>query len=139
MFLLIVAVILLIILFLNYKNILEIFKKLFSRKINVIIIFLLVLFVIGYKPVKEQIKANINYVDKDKIVMVEQYLYKNFNMEGKIKASTFTHNIEGFTGGLFQYYFQFKDNNGKKYQITYLDYADLSQDTVDRISVEILN
>ena len=135
MFLLIVAVILLIILILNYKNILGVFKKIFSRKINVIIIFFLVLFVIGYKPVKEQIKANINHVDKDKIVMVEQYLYKNYNMEGKIKASTFTHNIEGFTGGLFQYYFRFKDNNGKKYAIIYSAYDDLSQDTVDRISV----
>lgn len=67
--------------------------------------------------------------------MVEAYILQEYSIEGKIKASWFTHNEDGFTGGLFMYTFKMKDVNGKIFFADYRSYDNLSKETLDNLKI----
>ena len=67
--------------------------------------------------------------------MVESYILQEYNIDGKIKASWFTYNEDGFTGGLFMYTFKVKDVKGKNFFIDYNAYIDLSKETLDNLKI----
>ncbi len=82
------------------------------------------------------IRNHPQQVKKNKREMVEAYVLQEYNIDGKIKASWFTHNEDGFTGGLFIYRFKAKDVNGKNFFIEYYSYEDLSNETLDNLEIK---
>ncbi len=82
---------------------------------------------------------NKNEVDLEKRKMVENYINETYNKELKITKSEFVYNAEGFTGGLFMYYFEMKDKNNEKFSVRYMEYSDLNESTLQYIEFNPIN
>ena len=80
---------------------------------------------------------NKNEVDLEKRKMVENYINETYSKECKITKSEFNHNEEGFTGGMFIYYFEMKDKNNEKFIVEYTRYDDLSKNTLKYIKFNL--
>lgn len=118
------------------KNFLNIIKKILNdRRILIFLILFIIVICIIFISIN-YIKKNPQVVEKNKCEMVESYILQEYNIDAKVKASWFTHNESGITGGLFMYTFKVKDVNGKIFFIDYSSYEDLSKETLDRLKIE---
>lgn len=135
MYILIILLIVMSIIILFRKKFLNIIKKILKdRRILIfLILFIIVIYIIFIGI--NYIKNNPQEVEKNKCEMVESYILQEYNIDGKIKASWFTYNENGFTGGLFMYTFKIKDVNGKNFFVDYDAYIDLSKETLDNLKI----
>lgn len=135
MYILIMLLIVIFIMILFRKNLLDIIKKILKNKRILICLFFFII-VVGVVFIGiNYIKKNPQEVEKTKCEMVESYILQEYNIDGKVKASWFTHNEFGFTGGLYMYSFKIKDITGKIIFIDYNAYKDLSNETLDNLKI----
>ena len=137
MYILIMFFILVFIIILFRKKFFNIVKKIINNKriliclISFIIVTGMVFIGINY------IKNNPQEVEKNKCEMVESYILQEYKIDGKVKASWFTHHEFGDTGGLYMYTFKVKDKNNKIIFIDYNAYKDLSEETLDNLKIRL--
>lgn len=111
-------------------------KVLNDRRILIFSILFIIVICIIFIGINYYIKNNPQEVEKNKCEMVESYILQEYNIDGKIKASWFTYNEDGFTGGLFMHTFKIKDVKGKNFFIDYNAYIDLSKETLDNLKIK---
>lgn len=101
------------------------------RKFIMICLSIIVVFFIVYSFRYRR----INY-DTDKSKIVKEYFDKEYNTSSNVRQLSFIGNKKGFTGGLYQYSFSIVDIiNSAEYKGTYMEYEDISEDTVERIKI----
>lgn len=103
----------------------------------IILGLIIVLVIIGVKCA--QVAEYMNVVDKhsEEIKIVKDYMDKVYDIDCIITKVSLTHNISGFTGGLYQYYFEvFDKKSWRRYDIYYEEYKPLSVSTVKNVKVK---
>ena len=111
------------------------YKKVLNDRRILIFLITFIIVICIFIGINYYIKNNPQEVGKNKCEMVESYILQEYNIDGKIKASWFTYNEDGLTGGLFMYTFKVKDINGKNFFIDYKAYRDLSKETLDNLKI----
>ena len=106
-----------------------------NRMLVIIIVIVTFLIIIMLSIIRNYQKKNPQQVNKNICNMVEKYVSQNYNMNGNIEASWYTHNSSGFTGGLYIYIFKFKNKNGNIIYIHYTSYDDLTEKTMDKLEI----
>jgi hypothetical protein len=118
----------------EYKKVRDM-KNMKNKKIRIVIVifaFLIIIFLFIFKNYQNK---NPQQVNKDTCRMVEEYIHQNYNMNGNIKASWYTHNSFGITGGLYMYTFKFKNKNGDLVYIHYESNHDLTEKTIEKLEI----
>lgn len=105
-----------------------------KNKKVLILIMLIVLVIIIFGIYLFQ--KNSNNIGKEKYHLVESYISQTYGIDCDIIKSSYTHNEEGFTGGLYMYSFECKDKDGKKYIVTYSAYKDLAEETLSNLKIQ---
>lgn len=69
--------------------------------------------------------------------IIKSYIDDLYNTNCTVNRVSFTHNDDGFTGGLYQYYFKVYDSKSNMtYYVEYHRYNDLSEKTVNDVIIK---
>ena len=97
----------------------------------IFIVTLLIVILILTFGVYSYNKSVNSEVEEEKIAIVENYLYSRFGIESNVENVRY--NRKGTKGELYEYHFNIRTSEGKIIKAEYIDYFDISNNTITNL------